>query len=59
MNRNYLFIIILLTFTFSCNNEKVDLIVINSKIYTVNQDNFIAKSIAVKMEKLLMLVIKT
>ena len=48
-----LFIITLLTFTFSCNNEKVDLIVINSKIYTVNQDDFIAKSIAVKNGKII------
>ena len=53
MKRNYLLIIALLTLTFSCNNDKVDLIVINSKIYTVNQDNFIAKSIAVKNGKII------
>ena len=53
MNKNYLLIIALLTLTFSCNNDKVDLIVINSKIYTVNQDNFIAKSIAVKNGKII------
>tara|TARA_B100001093_G_scaffold270813_1_gene258895 strand:- start:764 stop:2395 length:1632 start_codon:yes stop_codon:yes gene_type:complete len=52
MNKNYLLIIALLTFTLSCDNKKVDLIVINSKIYTVNQDDFIAKSIAVKNGKI-------
>ena len=37
---------------FSCNNE-VDLIIVNSEIYTANENNQIAKSIAVKDGKII------
>ena len=36
-----------------CNNNKADLIVINSKIYTANKSNFVAKSIAIRDGKII------
>ncbi len=45
-------LIILSILNFSCNNE-VDLIIINSEIYTANKNNQIAKSIAVKDGKII------
>ena len=44
-------LIILSILNFSCNNE-VDLIIVNSEIYTANENNQIAKSIAVKDGKI-------
>ena len=45
-------LIILSVLNFSCNNE-VDLIIVNSEIYTANENNQIAKSIAVKDGKII------
>ena len=45
-------LIILSILNFSCNNE-VDLIIFNSEIYTANENNQIAKSIAVKDGKII------
>ena len=45
-------LIILSILNFSCNN-KVDLIIVNSEIYTANENNQIAKSIAVKDGKII------
>ena len=45
-------LIILSILNFSCNNE-VDLIIVNSEIYTANKNNQIAKSIAVKDGKII------
>ena len=45
-------LIILSILNFSCNN-KVDLIIVNSEIYTANENNEIAKSIAVKDGKII------
>ena len=45
-------LIILSILNFSCNNE-VDLIIVNSEIYTANENNQIAKSIAVKDGKII------
>ncbi len=45
-------LIILCILNFSCNNE-VDLIIVNSEIYTANENNQIAKSIAVKDGKII------
>ena len=41
-NSNYI-IILLLILNLGCNNNKADLIVINSKIYTANKANFVAQ----------------
>ena len=45
-------LIILSILNFSCSNE-VDLIIVNSEIYTANENNQIAKSIAVKDGKII------
>jgi len=45
-------LIILSILNFRCNNE-VDLIIVNSEIYTANENNQIAKSIAVKDGKII------
>ena len=45
-------LIILSILNFSCNNH-VDLIIVNSEIYTANENNQIAKSIAVKDGKII------
>ena len=45
-------LIILSILNFSCNNE-VDLIIVNSEIYTANENNQIATSIAVKDGKII------
>ena len=45
-------LIVLSILNFSCNNE-VDLIIVNSEIYTANENNQIAKSIAVKDGKII------
>ena len=49
---NYIFIL-LLVLNLGCTNNKADLIVINSKIYTANKSNEVAKSIAVRNGKII------
>ena len=49
---NYIFIFLLIL-NLGCNNNKADLIVINSKIYTADKSNFIAKSIAIRDGKII------
>ena len=54
MKKNNLFIIVLiLGLIISCTNKSIDSVVINAKIYTVNKDNFIAKSIAINDGKII------
>ena len=54
MKKNNLFIIVLiLGLIISCTNKSIDSVVINAKIYTVNKDNFIAKSIAIDDGKII------
>ena len=54
MKKNNLFIIVLiLGLSIACNNTSIDSVVINAKIYTVNKDNFIAKSIAINDGKII------
>ena len=48
-----LLLLITLTTCFSCNVKSVDSIIINAKIYTVNNQNEIAKSIVIKDIKLI------
>ena len=48
-----LLLLITLTTCFSCNVKSVDSIIINAKIYTVNNQNEIAKSIVIKDGKIL------
>ncbi len=53
MKKYKIYILIILSIlNFSCNNE-VDLIIVNSEIYTANENNQIAKSIAVKDGKII------
>ena len=53
MKKYKIYILIILSIlNFSCNNE-VDLIIVNSEIYTANENNKIAKSIAVKDGKII------
>ena len=49
---NYIFISLLIL-NLGCTNNKADLIVINSKIYTANKSNEVAKSIAVRNGKII------
>ena len=49
---NYIFIL-LLVLNLGCTNNKADLIVINSKIYTANKNNEVAKSIAIRNGKII------
>ena len=49
---NYIFILLLIL-NLGCANNKADLIVINSKIYTANKSNEVAKSIAVRNGKII------
>ena len=49
---NYIFIL-LLVLNLGCTNNKADLIVINSKIYTANKSNEVAKSIAIRNGKII------
>ena len=49
---NYIFILLLIL-NLGCTNNKADLIVINSKIYTANKSNEVAKSIAVRNGKII------
>ena len=54
MKKNNLFIIVLiLGLSIGCNYKSIDSVVINAKIYTVNKDNFIAKSIAINDGKII------
>ena len=54
MKKNNLFIMLLvLAFNLGCIDKKIDSIVINAKIYTVNKDNFIAKSLAINNGKII------
>ena len=54
MKKNNLFIIVLiLGLIIGCTNKSIDSVVINAKIYTVNKDNFIAKSIAINDGKII------
>ena len=54
MKKNNLFIIVLiLGLIIGCTNKNIDSVVINAKIYTVNKDNFIAKSIAIDDGKII------
>ena len=54
MKKNNLFLLILiLGLSIACNNKNIDSVVINAKIYTVNKDNFIAKSIAINDGKII------
>ena len=54
MKKNNLFIIVLiLGLIIGCTNKSIDSVVINAKIYTVNKDNFIAKSIAIDDGKII------
>ena len=49
---NYIFILLLIL-NLGCTNNEADLIVINSKIYTANKSNEVAKSIAVRNGKII------
>ena len=49
---NYIFILLLIL-NLGCTNNKADLVVINSKIYTANKSNDVAKSIAVRNGKII------
>ena len=49
---DYIFILLLIL-NLGCTNNKADLIVINSKIYTADKSNEIAKSIAVRNGKII------
>ena len=49
---NYIFILLLIL-NLGCTNNKADLIVINSKIYTADKSNEVAKSIAVRNGKII------
>ncbi len=49
---NYIFIFLLIL-NLGCTNNKADLVVINSKIYTANKSNEVAKSIAVRNGKII------
>ena len=49
---NYIFILLLIL-NLGCTNNKADLIIINSKIYTANKSNEVAKSIAVRNGKII------
>ena len=54
MKKNNLFIIVfILGLIIGCTNKSIDSVVINAKIYTVNKDNFIAKSIAIDDGKII------
>ena len=54
MKKNNLFIIVLiLGLAVACTNKSIDSVVINAKIYTVNKDNFIAKSLAINNGKII------
>ena len=54
MKKNNLFLVVLiLSLSIACSNKSIDSVVINAKIYTVNKDNFIAKSIAIKDGKII------
>ena len=54
MKKNNLFLLVLiLSLSIACSNKSIDSVVINAKIYTVNKDNFIAKSIAIKDGKII------
>ena len=48
----YVFILLLILNS-SCINKEVDLVIVNSKIYTVNETNFVAKSIAINDGKII------
>ena len=48
----YIFILLLIL-NLSCINKEADLVIINSKIYTVNEMDFIAKSIAINDGKII------
>ena len=52
-NNKILLLFITLIIYFSCNIKSADFTIINAKIYTVNNQNEIAKSIAVKNGKIL------
>ena len=49
---DYIFILLLIL-NLGCTNNKADLIIINSKIYTANKSNEVAKSIAVRNGKII------
>jgi len=49
---NYIFVLLLI-YNLGCTNNKADLIVINSKIYTANKSNEVAKSIAIRNGKII------
>ena len=49
---NYIFILLLIL-NLGCTNNKADLIVINSKIYTANKSNEVVKSIAIRNGKII------
>ena len=49
---DYIFILLLIL-NLGCTNNEADLIVINSKIYTANKSNDVAKSIAVRNGKII------
>ena len=49
---NYIFILLLIL-NLGCTNNKADLIVINSKIYTANKSNEVVKSIAIRDGKII------
>ena len=51
--KKILLLLISLIICFSCNVKSADSIIINAKIYTVNNQNEIAKSIAIKDGKIL------
>ena len=52
-NNKILLLFITLTICLSCNVKSVDSIIINAKIYTVNNQNEIAKSIVIKDGRIL------
>ena len=49
---NYIFVLLLI-YNLGCTYNKADLIVINSKIYTANKSNEVAKSIAIRNGKII------
>ena len=54
MKKNSIYIILLLLFiNFGCTDKNANLVVINAKIYTASENNFVAKSLAVNDGKII------
>ena len=52
-NNNIYIILVLLITTLGCTNKNADLVVINAKIYTASENNFVAKSLVVNNGKII------